>query len=172
MDDTIALSVGGQGKCCKLPRIRGYQLRSGGSPVYVQEERSIPAGMGKYIHVQTNCGVTGDVLIEISNKTVSGLILHEIVYNVKKKLGCIFVENLNSKPLMLKRGPTIEIVTSCIVTKAEQGQPPEKRKEDTQSVTGWSNDTDSCIGGASVRNGEKAGWKVDSLYKIYSFTKP
>ena len=54
------------------------------------EKCSIPAGMGKYIPVQTNRGVTGEVLIEISDKTVPGLILCEIVY-VKKKLGCIFV---------------------------------------------------------------------------------
>ena len=60
-------------------------------------------------------------LIEISDKTVPGLVLPDIVYNVKKKLGCIFVENHNSKPLMLKRGQRI----------AEQGQTPEMREEDT-----------------------------------------
>ena len=37
-------------------------------------------------------GVTGDILIEISDKTVPGLLLPEIVYHVKKKLGCIFVK--------------------------------------------------------------------------------
>ena len=57
----------------------------------------IPAEMGKYIPVQTNCGITGDVLIEISNKTMNGLILPEIVYNIKKKLGCIFIENHKSE---------------------------------------------------------------------------
>ena len=57
--------------------------------VYAKEECSIPTGMGKYIPVQTNPGITRDVLIEISNKTLTGLILLEIVYNVKKKLGCI-----------------------------------------------------------------------------------
>ena len=62
--------------------------------------------MSKYIPVQTNCGVRGDILIEISDKTVPGLVLPDIVYNVKKKLGCIFVENHNSEPLMLKRGQT------------------------------------------------------------------
>ena len=35
---------------------------------------------------------------------------------------------------MLKRGQMIGLVTSCIVMQAEQGQLPEKRKEDTQSV--------------------------------------
>ena len=60
--------------------------------------------MGKYIPVQTNRGVTGDVLIEISDKTIPRLVLPEIVYNFKKKLGCIFVENHNSEPLMLKIG--------------------------------------------------------------------
>ena len=43
--------------------------------MYEQEECSIPAGMGKYMPEQTNCGVTGDILIEISDKTVLGLIL-------------------------------------------------------------------------------------------------
>ena len=66
--------------------------------------------MSKYIPVQTNHGVYGDVLIDISNKTLPGLILPEIVYNIKKKLGCIFVENHNYEPLMLKRGLTIRLV--------------------------------------------------------------
>ena len=120
--------------------------------------------MGKYIPVQTNHGVTGDVLIEISDKTIPGLLLPEIVYNVKKKLGCIFVENHNSEPLMLKRGQMIGLVTSCVVTQDEQGQTQEVFKEDTQSVTGQSNDTDTCIGGASVWDTEKAGRKADSVH--------
>ena len=65
---------------------------------------------------------------------MTGLILPEIVYNVKKKLGCIFKENHNSESLDLKRGQTIGLVTSCIVMQEEQGQRPEKRKEDMQSV--------------------------------------
>ena len=72
--------------------------------------------MGKYIPVQMNRGVTGNVLIEIGDKTVPGLILSEIVYNVKKKLGCIFVENHNSKTIILKRGQSIGLVTLCVVT--------------------------------------------------------
>ena len=76
--------------------------------------------MGKYIPVQRNNGIKGDLLIEISDNTLTGLILLEIVYNVKKKLGCIFIENHNSKPLELKRGQTIGLVTSCVVTQAEQ----------------------------------------------------
>ena len=71
--------------------------------------------MGKYIPVQKNLGVTGDVLIEISDKTIPGIVLPEIVYNVKKKLGCIFVENHTSESLMLKRGQTIGLVMSCLV---------------------------------------------------------
>ena len=35
--------------------------------VYAKNERSIPAGMRKYIPVQMNPGITGDVLIEISD---------------------------------------------------------------------------------------------------------
>ena len=37
------------------------------------------------------------------------------------------------------------------------------RKEDTQSVTGQSNDMDTCIGGASVGDVEKAGRKADRV---------
>ena len=111
--------------------------------------------MGKYIPVQTNRGITGDVLIKISDNTVTGLILPEIVYNLKKKIGCIFIENNNSEPLELKRGQTIVLVTSHLVTHAEQGQLPEKRKENTQSVTGQSNDTDTCIGCTSGGNAKK-----------------
>ena len=77
--------------------------------------------MGKYIPAQTNLGVTRDSLIEISDKTIPGLELPEMVYNVKKKLGCIFVENHNSEPLMLKRRQMIGLVTSCVVTQDEQG---------------------------------------------------
>ena len=39
-------------------------------------------------------------------------------------------------------------------------------KEDTQSVTGWSNDTDTSIGGAGVGDAEKAGRKADSVQSI------
>ena len=122
--------------------------------------------MGKYIPVQMNRGVTGNVLIEIGDKTVPGLILSEIVYNVKKKLGCIFVENHNSETIILKRGQSIGLVTLHIVMQEEQGQLPVKRKEDTQSVTERSNDMYTRIGGASVGNTEKAGRKADSVQSI------
>ena len=65
------------------------------------------------------CRQTVDFLIEISDKTLPGLVLPEIVCNVKKKLGCIFVENYNSEPLMLKRGQMIGLVMSCLVRQAE-----------------------------------------------------
>ena len=130
--------------------------------VYAQDECSIPEGMGKYIPVLTNRGVTGEVLIEISNK----IVLPEIVYYVKKKLGCIFVENHNSEPIMLKRGQLIGLVTSYVVTQAERGQTPEVRKEDMQSVTGRSYDMDTLIGGTSVGDLEKAGRKADSVQSI------
>ena len=55
-------------------------------------------------------------------------------------------------------------MTSCVVTQAEQGQLPEKCKENTQSVTGQSNDMDTCIGGTS--GGNKAGWKAGSVQSI------
>ena len=88
------------------------------------------------------------------------------MYNVKKKLGCIFVENHNPKPLMLKRGQTIGLVTSCVVTQADQGQTLERHKEDMQSEPGWSNDMDTHIGGASVGDADKAGWKADSVQSM------
>ena len=104
---------------------------------------------------------------------VTGLILPEIVYRVKRKLGCIFIENHNSKPLDLQRGQTIGCVTSCVVKCEEQGQQPEMRKNMTPGVTEPSNDAekagrtpcviersnvaDTCIGGASRRDAEKAG---------------
>ena len=55
---------------------------------------------------------------------------------------------------------------SCLVVQAELGQWPEKRKEDTQSVTGRINDAETLIGGASVENREKAGRKADSVQSI------
>ena len=81
--------------------------------------------MGKYIPVQTNREIQGDVLVKINDKTVTGLILPEIVYNVKRKLGCIFIENHNSETLDLQRGQTIGFVMSCVVMQEELGQQPE-----------------------------------------------
>ena len=132
--------------------------------VYAKDKCSIPTGMGKYIPAQTNCGATGYVLIEICDKNIPGLVLPEIVYNVKKKLGCIFVENHNSEPLMLKRGQMIGLVTSCVVMQDEQGQTLKMRKEDLQSVTGQSNDMDTRIGGPRLGNTEKGSRKADSVH--------
>ena len=83
--------------------------------LYAKEQCSIPAGMGKYIPVQTNHEIHRDVIVEINDQTVTGLILPEIVYRVKRKLGCIFIENHNSKPLDLQQGQAIGCVTSCVV---------------------------------------------------------
>ena len=83
--------------------------------------------------MQTNPEIQGDVLVKISDKTGPGLILPEIIYNVKKKLGCISVENHNSEPLYLQRGHTIGFVMSCVVIQEELSQRPEKYKENTQS---------------------------------------
>ena len=55
---------------------------------------------------------------------------------------------------------------SCVLKQAEQGQLPEKHKEDRHSVTGQSNDTDTCIGSTSGGNTEKAGQKADSVQSI------
>ena len=67
---------------------------------------------------------------------------------------------------MLKRGQTIGLVTSCVVTQEKQGQTLVKRSDKTQSVTGTRNDTDNYIGGTSVGNSEKAGWKADSVQSV------
>ena len=61
--------------------------------VYAKDNCYIPVGMGKYISVQTNIEITVEVLIEISDKSIPGLVLPEIIYDIKKKLGCIFVES-------------------------------------------------------------------------------
>ena len=65
--------------------------------------------------------------------------LREIVYNAKKKLGCIFGENHNSESMLLKRGQTIGLVTSCLVTQEEQGQATVEISDSMQSITGKSN---------------------------------
>ena len=57
-----------------------------GCGVYPKDACSIPAGMGKYIPVQTSRDIKEEVLIEASNKTIPGLILPDIAYS-------IFVEN-------------------------------------------------------------------------------
>ena len=57
-------------------------------------------------------------------------------------------------------------MTSCVLTQDEQGQTLEVGKEDTQSVTGQSNYMDTCIGGASVGDAEKAGRKADNVQSI------
>ena len=91
---------------------------------------------GKYIPVQTNREITGEVLIKISDKTILVLVRSEIIYNIKKKLGCIYVENHNSEPMVLKRRQTVGLVTSCVVTKEEQGQTPVDGSDATQHVMG------------------------------------
>ena len=58
-------------------------------------------------------------------------------------------------------------MTSCVVIQAVQGQLPEKPKENTQSVTEQSNDMDTCIGGTSGGNAEKAGPKAGSVQSIH-----
>ena len=54
------------------------------------------------------------------------------------------------------------LVTSFLVIQAEQGQLLEEHKKTTQSVTGRSNDTDTCIDGPSGGNTEKVGQKAGS----------
>ena len=73
--------------------------------------------------------------------------LPEIGYNIKKKLGCLFVENHNSESMLLKKGQTVGLVTSCVVAQEEQGQTPAERSVTKQSVTGMSKDigTHMCI---------------------------
>ena len=122
--------------------------------------------MGKYVPVQTNCEITGEVVIEINDKTIPGLVLPEMVYNAKKKLGCIFVENHNSESVLLKRRQTVALVLSCLVMQEKQGQVQVECRDSTQSVTGKSNDTDTHIGGPSVGDMEKAGREADSVHSI------
>ena len=42
--------------------------------------------------------------------------------------------------MVLKKGQTVGLVTSCVVTLEEQGQTPVEPNEVTQSVTGTSNE--------------------------------
>ena len=91
--------------------------------------------------------------------------LPEIVYNIKKKLGCIFVENHNSESLGLKRVQTIGLVTPCVVTQEEEGQVPAEQSDARQSIRRKSNETDNPIEGPSVGDAEKAGWKADSVFR-------
>ena len=114
--------------------------------------------MGKYIPVQTNQEIHGDVKVETIDRTVTGLILPEIVYRVKRKLGCIFIENHNSTPLDLQRGQTIGCMNLCVVKQDEWGQQPELHRKITPSV----NDADTCVGGASRSDAEKAGRRCAS----------
>ena len=58
------------------------------------------------------------------------------------------------------------MVTSFVVTQAEQNQTPERCKEDKQSITGRSNDTDTFIEGTSVGDSEKAGRKADNVQSM------
>ena len=132
--------------------------------VNAKDDCSISVGMGKYILSQTNREIIGEILIEIGDKkTIPGLMLPEIVYSIKKKLGCIFVENHNLESMVLKRGQSMGLLTSCVVTQEEKGQTPTEHSHAIQSFTGTSNDTDTRIGGSSEGDVEKAGWKADSV---------
>ena len=93
----------------------------------------------------------------------------EIVYNLKRKLDCIFIENHNSVSLNLQSGQSIGVVTSYVVAQEELGQKSEKRKEDTQCVTGQSNWAETHIGRPCVGNVEKvekAGRKAEFVQTI------
>ena len=68
--------------------------------------------------------------------------------------------------MILKRGQTIGLVTSCVVTQEEQGETPGAHSDITQSLTRTNNDRDTCIGGASGGDAEKAGHKAESVQKI------
>ena len=57
-------------------------------------------------------------------------------------------------------------MTSCEVKQEELGQRPEMRRENTPCVNERSNVADPRIGGASVRNAEKAGRKADSVQSL------
>ena len=57
--------------------------------VYAKDTFSILAGHGKVYLVHTSREIIGEVLIITSDKTILGLVLLDIVYNIKKKLGCI-----------------------------------------------------------------------------------
>ena len=50
--------------------------------------------------------------------------------------------------------------------KEEQYQTPAERSDATQSITGTSNDMGTRIGGTSVGDAEKAGWKADSFQSV------
>ena len=51
---------------------------------------------------------------------------------VGKKLGCIFVENHNLESILLKKGQTIGLVTSCLVMQEVQSQTPVERSDATK----------------------------------------
>ena len=93
---------------------------------------------------------------------MTGLILPEIVYNARKKLGCIFIENHNSTSLDLQQGQTIGCVTSCVVKQEELGQRPGMCRKDMPGVTERINDSETCVGSATRSDAEKAG-SVHSL---------
>ena len=71
------------------------------------------------------------------------------------------MENHNPESVLLKRGQTIGLVTSCVVMQEEQGQAPVDCSDTMRSVRGKNNDMDTRIGGSSVCDAEKAGWKAE-----------
>ena len=68
----------------------------------------IPAGMRKNVPVQWNREITGEFFLRSMKK-----LFPAVVYYIKKKLGCIFVENHNWESMIL-RGQTLGLVTSCV----------------------------------------------------------
>ena len=88
---------------------------------------------------------------------MNALILPGIVYNARKKLGCILIENHNAIPLDLQRGQTKWFLTSCVVKQEELGQWPGMCREATHGFTERINDEETYVGGASRSDAEKAG---------------
>ena len=84
-----------------------------------------------------------------------------IVYSVKKKLGCIFLENHISECILLKPGQTVEVVTSCIVKLVDEVQQPVWRDDTTQST--MKRLKTPVLEGASVERAEKTDQAAESL---------
>ena len=58
------------------------------------------------------------------------------------------------------------LVTSSVVMQEEQGQALVECSNTMQSITEKSNDINTCIGGTSVCDIEKAGRRADSVQSI------
>ena len=72
-------------------------------------------------------------MVEPSDRTVTGLVLPDILDNMKKKMRCIFAENHSPECIQLTN---VGIMTSCLIADKSESDQLRMQNDAKQSVMG------------------------------------